>query len=107
MRLAAVSPNGEIGGRIDLEGGRWLRPAGTLGMVVLSDDHFTGRASFPGTGALGRFATESSIPDRLGEAGLGLQISLGNGVEVTGEYQAQVGDHFVAQSGTARLQVRF
>ncbi|WP_267356588.1 MULTISPECIES: autotransporter outer membrane beta-barrel domain-containing protein [unclassified Methylobacterium] len=105
--LVAFSPNVEIGGRIDLEGGRWIRPYGTLGLMVLSDDRFTGRASFQGTGALGRFATESSIPDRLGEAGLGLQISLGNGVEVTGEYQAQVGDHFVAQSGTARLQMRF
>ncbi len=105
--LVAFSPNVEIGGRIDLEGGRWIRPYGTLGMMVLSDDHFTGRASFQGTGALGRFATDSSIPDRLGEAGLGLQISLGNGVEVTGEYQAQVGDQFVAQSGTARLQLRF
>ncbi len=105
--LVAFSPTVEIGGRIDLDGGRWIRPYGTLGMMVLSDDHFTGRASFQGTGALGRFATESSIPDRLGEAGLGLQLSLGNGVEVTGEYQAQVGDHFVAQSGTARLQLRF
>lgn len=105
--LLAFSPNVEIGGRIDLEGGRWIRPYGTLGVTILSDDHFTGRASFQGTGALGLFATQSSIPDRLGEAGLGLQLSLGNGVEVTGEYQSQIGAHFLAQSGTARLQLRF
>ncbi len=97
----------EIGGRVDPDGGRWIRPYGTLGGTFLSDDHFIGRASFQGTGALGLFSTESSILDRLGEAGLGLQISLGGGVEVTGEYQAQVGDHFLAQSGTARLQLRF
>jgi uncharacterized protein with beta-barrel porin domain len=103
----AFGPAMEIGGRIALEGGRWIRPYGTLGMMVLSDDHFTGRASFPGAGPLGRFATESAIPDRLDEAGPGLQISLDPGGEVTGEYQAQVGDHFVAQSGTARLQLRF
>lgn len=105
--LLAFTPTVEIGGRIDLDGGRWMRPYGTLGVTFLSDDHFIGRASFQGTGALGLFSTESSIPDRLGEAGLGLQISLGGGVEVTGEYQAQVGDHFLAQSGTARLQLRF
>lgn len=67
--LVAFSPMMEIGGRIDLDGGRWVRPYGTLGVTLLSDDHFTGKASFNGTGALGLFATESSIPDRLGEVG--------------------------------------
>lgn len=76
-------------------------------MTLLSDDHFTGKASFNGTGALGLFATESSIPDRLGEVGLGFQVSLGGGIEVTGEYQGQVGDHFLSHAGTARMQLRF
>nr|WP_244435113.1 autotransporter outer membrane beta-barrel domain-containing protein [Methylobacterium sp. B34] len=105
--LVAFSPMLEIGGRIDLDAGRWIRPYGILGVTLLSDDHFTGRASFQGTGALGLFATESSIPDRLGEMGLGFQISLGGGIEVTGEYQGQVGDHFLSHAGTARMQLRF
>ncbi|MGU3287938.1 autotransporter outer membrane beta-barrel domain-containing protein [Methylobacterium mesophilicum] len=105
--LVAFSPMLEIGGRIDLDEGRWIRPFGTLGVTLLSDDHFTGKASFQGTGALGLFATESSIPDRLGEMGLGFQISLGGGIEVTGEYQGQVGDHFLSHAGTARMQLRF
>lgn len=105
--LVAFSPMMEIGGRIDLDGGRWVRPYGTLGVTLLSDDHFTGKASFNGTGALGLFATESSIPDRLGEVGLGFQVSLGGGIEVTGEYQGQVGDHFLSHAGTARMQLRF
>ncbi|KAA0123607.1 autotransporter outer membrane beta-barrel domain-containing protein [Methylobacterium sp. P1-11] len=105
--LVAFSPMLEIGGRIDLDEGRWIRPYGTFGVTLLSDDHFTGKASFQGTGALGLFATESAIPDRLGEMGLGFQISLGGGIEVTGEYQGQVGDHFVSHAGTARMQLRF
>ena len=105
--LAAFSPMLEIGGRIDLDAGRWIRPFGTLGVTFLSDDHFTGKASFQGTGALGLFATESAIPDRLGEVGLGFQVSLGGGIELTGEYQGQVGDHFLSHSGTARMQLRF
>ena len=105
--LLALSPNVEIGGRFDLDGGRWLRPYGTLGVTLLSDDHFTGLASFQGSGGLGLFATGSRIPDKLGEAGLGLQIGLGGGVELTGEYQAHVGDRFLSHLGTARLSVRF
>ncbi|MCJ2123193.1 autotransporter outer membrane beta-barrel domain-containing protein [Methylobacterium sp. J-077] len=105
--LVAFSPMLEIGGRIDLDDARWVRPFGTLGVTLLSDDHFTGKASFQGTGALGLFATESAIPDRLGELGLGFQVSLGGGIEVTGEYQGQVGDHFLSHAGTARMQLRF
>ncbi|MCJ2141575.1 autotransporter domain-containing protein, partial [Methylobacterium sp. E-066] len=105
--LVAFSPMLEIGGRIDFDDGRWIRPFGTFGVTLLSDDHFTGKASFQGTGALGLFATESAIPDRLGEAGLGFQVSLGGGIEVTGEYQAQVGGHFLSHAGTARMQLRF
>ncbi|MET3414006.1 autotransporter outer membrane beta-barrel domain-containing protein [Methylobacterium sp. 1030] len=45
--LVAFSPMMEIGGRIDLDVGRWVRTYGTLGL----------------------FATESAIPDRLGEVG--------------------------------------
>ncbi|KMO36289.1 heme utilization protein [Methylobacterium variabile] len=105
--LVAFSPNVEIGGRIDLDAGRWIRPYGTLGVTLLSDDHFTGIASFRGSGGLGAFATSSRIPDQLGEAGLGFQIGLGNGIELTGEYQAHVGDRYLSQTGTARMQVRF
>jgi hypothetical protein len=105
--LLAFSPNVEIGGRFDLGNGRWLRPYGTLGVTLLSDDHFTGFASFQGSGALGLFATTSRIPDKLGEAGLGLQIGLGGGVELTGEYQSHIGDRFLSHLGTARLSVRF
>ncbi|MFC6392200.1 autotransporter outer membrane beta-barrel domain-containing protein [Methylorubrum zatmanii] len=105
--LFAFSPNVEIGGRFDLDGGRWLRPYGTLGVTLLSDDHFTGLASFQGSGVNGLFATNSRIPDTVGEAGLGFQIGLGGGVELTGEYQAHVGDRFLSHLGTARLAVRF
>lgn len=105
--LFAFSPNVEIGGRFDFDGGRWLRPYGTLGVTLLSDDHFTGLASFQGTGLNGLFATSSRIPDTVGEAGLGFQIGLGGGVELTGEYQAHVGDRFLSHLGTARLAVRF
>ncbi|NGM37961.1 autotransporter outer membrane beta-barrel domain-containing protein [Methylobacterium sp. DB0501] len=105
--LVAFSPNVEIGGRIDLDAGRWIRPYATLGVMLLSDNHFTGFASFRSDGPLRAFATSSRIPDRLGEAGLGFQIGLGNGIELTGEYQATVGDRYLSQTGTARMQVRF
>ena len=53
------------------------------------------------------FATASRIPDTIGEAGLGFQIGLGGGIELTGEYQAHVGDRFLSHTGTARLSARF
>ncbi len=105
--LVAFSPNVEIGGRFDLEDGLWVRPYGTLGVTILSDDHFTGYASLQGSGPLGLFATSSRIPDKVGEAGLGLQMSFGGGIELTGEYQAHVGDRFLSHLGSARLSVRF
>ena len=35
------------------------------------------------------------------------QVGLGNGIELTGEYQATIGDRYLSQTGTARMQVRF
>ena len=105
--LMAFSPNVEIGGRFNLDTGRWIRPFGTVGMTFLSDDHFNGIATLQGTNGLGVFATRSRIPDQIAEAGLGLQMWLGNGIEITGEYQAHAGDRFLSHTGNARLSVRF
>ncbi|MFE1599790.1 autotransporter outer membrane beta-barrel domain-containing protein [Methylobacterium sp. ID0610] len=105
--MFAFSPNVEIGGRIDLDDGRWIRPYGKFGLTKFSDDHFMSRASFQGSGGLGVFSTVSRIPDLVGDAGLGLQARFGNGLELVGEYQAQIGDRYLSHIGSVRLQARF
>ncbi|MBB2961145.1 autotransporter outer membrane beta-barrel domain-containing protein [Methylobacterium sp. R2-1] len=105
--LFAFSPNVEIGGRYDIDAESWIRPYGKLGITMLSDDKFVGRASFQGSNGLGLFSTASRIPDLVGDAGLGVQVKFGAGVELLGEYQSQVGDHFFSHTGSVRLQARF
>ncbi|MET0372647.1 MAG: autotransporter outer membrane beta-barrel domain-containing protein [Rhizorhabdus sp.] len=105
--LLGVGPNLEVGGRVGLGGGCWLRPFATVGGAFFSNDHFTGRASLQGDTALGSFATTSRIPDALAEAGAGVQLWLGHGVELLGEYQGRRGEHFRSHTGTLRLSVRF
>ncbi|KQQ17628.1 hypothetical protein ASF53_24475 [Methylobacterium sp. Leaf123] len=105
--LFAFSPNVEIGGRYDIDAESWIRPYGKFGVTMLSDDNFIGRASFQGSNGLGLFATASRIPDLVGDAGLGVQVKFGNGLELLGEYQSQVGDHFFSHNGSVRLQARF
>ncbi|GGC69935.1 hypothetical protein GCM10010994_30650 [Chelatococcus reniformis] len=104
--LYSVSPNVEIGGRFDLASGYWLRPFGTVGFTLLSDDGFVGLAALQGN-VDGAFATTSRVPDRLLDVGLGVQIASGTGLEFTAEYQAHTGRDYLAHTGTARLAWRF
>lgn len=105
--MIAFSPNVEIGGRIDIDHERWIRTYGKFGLTKFSDDHFMSRASFQASGGLGVFSTVSRIPDLVGDAGLGLQARLGSGLELVGEYQAQIGDRYLSHTGSVRLQARF
>jgi hypothetical protein len=105
--LFAFSPNVEIGGRYDIDAESWIRPYGKFGVTTFSDDKFVGRASFQGSNGLGVFSTASRIPDLVGDAGLGVQVKFGNGLELVGEYHSQIGDHFFSHNGSVRLQARF
>jgi hypothetical protein len=105
--LFAFSPNVEIGGRYDIDAESWIRPYGKFGVTTFSDDKFVGRASFQGSNGLGVFSTASRIPDLVGDAGLGVQVKFGNGLELLGEYHSQIGDHFFSHNGSVRLQARF
>ncbi|WP_455959849.1 autotransporter outer membrane beta-barrel domain-containing protein [Methylorubrum aminovorans] len=105
--LFAFSPNVEIGGRYDIDAESWIRPYGKFGVTTFSDDKFIGRASFQGSNGLGIFSTASRIPDLVGDAGLGVQVKFGNGLELLGEYHSQIGDHFFSHNGSVRLQARF
>lgn len=104
----ALRPNIEFGGQADLRSGGWLRPYGSLGVSFLSDDAFMSNANFRGVqGNVDDFRTRSHITSVLGEAGVGVQLMTGKGYELTAEYQARFGSHFVSHQGSARLSVRF
>lgn len=107
--VLSVSLNPEIGGRFDLANGYWLRPYGSVGFTLLSDDNLVTRVSFQGvpTEFFSTFSTTSRIPDRLLDLGLGLQVSPGSGLEFTAEYQSQLGKDYISQGGAARLSWRF
>ncbi|WP_371820328.1 autotransporter outer membrane beta-barrel domain-containing protein [Verticiella alkaliphila] len=104
----ALRPNVEFGARLDLASGGWLRPYGSLGVTVLSDDTLSGQANLRGLdGVVADFRTTSHMTRVLGDAGVGVHLMTINGYEVTAEYQAQFGRHFVSHQGSARFAKRF
>ncbi|MFG1395102.1 hypothetical protein [Xanthobacter agilis] len=106
--LFAFNPSLELGGRVDLEQGYWLRPYATVGYTLLSSDTFATTSRFQdGPISLGTFETATSLPNNLVDLGLGLQIASGEGLDLTAEYQAQIASDYLAQFGSLKLAVRF
>ncbi|GAB4069230.1 autotransporter [Ancylobacter sonchi] len=104
----AVSPAVEVGARIDLSGGGWLRPFATAGVTFLSNDGMSQALSFDTDSRQGiDFVSEVQLPDTLVDLGAGLQFVAGNGYELRGEYRAQIGDAYLAQEASIRLSVPF
>ncbi|MFC0283303.1 hypothetical protein ACFFJB_06725 [Camelimonas abortus] len=104
----AVSPNVEVGGRIDLDGGYWMRPYGVVGFTLLSSDESSSIARLQGAPAgVGAFRTASRLPYRLLDMGFGLQVAADNGMELTAEYQASMAHDFIAHRGGAKFVIKF
>lgn len=104
----ALRPNVEFGARVDLASGGWLRPYGSLGVTLLSDDALSTQANLRGLdGVVSDFRTTSHMTRVLGDAGVGIHLMTGKGYELTAEYQAQFGRNVVSHQGSARLAVRF
>ena len=104
----AISPAVEVGARIDLAEGGWLRPFAMAGATFLSNDGMSQALSFDTDSRQGiDFVSEVSLPDTLIDLGAGLQFVAGNGYELRGEYRAQIGDDYLAQEASIRLSVPF
>lgn len=104
----ALRPAIEVGGRYELKSAGWVRPYANVGVTIMSDDALTSRANFTGHGSGSRdFITSSRITRVLGDVGVGVQMQLGKRYELSAEYQAQLGRHYTAHQGTARLSIRF
>ena len=104
----AFSPMLEAGGRLDLSDGWLLRFYAAGGGVFLSDDSWTTRARLQGAPqGSGTFSTESKLPRQLGTLDLGLQLYQDQGLEVRIEYGLQAGQHYLGQTGSARVGFRF
>lgn len=104
----ALHPAVEIGARLDLTPGTWLRPYFTAGLTWLSADGLSTQVELiTGTGNGTTFTSTSYMPQLTADVGVGLQLYAQDKYELRAEYRAQIGDHFLSQEGSLRLATRF
>ncbi len=104
----AISPNVELGMRVNLEDGSWLRPYASIGATYLVDNQLDQNFVFGDAFGNGfRFVSTSRAPEVLLDLGVGLQFFSTQNFEIRGEYNAQVSNDLVNHEGSARFSVRF
>ncbi|WP_127089982.1 autotransporter outer membrane beta-barrel domain-containing protein [Aquabacter cavernae] len=104
----AVSPNLELGGRVDLSPELWLRPYASVGMTFFAKDSMSIDVTFvEASDAIAAFTTQTTIPGTLVNLSAGLQLFDQRGYEVRAEYKADIGDNYLSQELSARFAVQF
>ncbi|MBA4790571.1 MAG: hypothetical protein H2042_12805, partial [Rhizobiales bacterium] len=104
----AVSPNLELGGRVDLSPSLWLRPYASVGMTFFAKDSMPIDVTFvEASDAIAAFTTQTTIPGTLVNLSAGLQLFDLRGYEVRAEYKADIGDNYLSQELSARFAVQF
>ncbi|MEW6256301.1 MAG: autotransporter outer membrane beta-barrel domain-containing protein [Pseudomonadota bacterium] len=104
----AVSPNLEVGGRVDLSPSLWLRPYASVGMTWFAKDSLPVDVTLvEASDAIGTFTTAATIPSTLLNLAGGVQLFDMRGYEVRAEYKADIGDNYLSQELSARFAVQF
>ncbi|QRG07357.1 autotransporter outer membrane beta-barrel domain-containing protein [Xanthobacter dioxanivorans] len=104
----AISPQLEIGGRIDLTPEFWLRPYASAGASFFANDGMDIGVSLGATpGLVPDFFTRTTIPSVLGNVTAGLQLFSTTGYELRTEYKADFGNNYLAQEASVRFAVTF
>jgi hypothetical protein len=104
----ALSPMVEFGGRLDLDPETALRAYVAFGMSYQPDNSRTIHSSFAGaSSANGTFSDHIDSPEVLGRIDVGLQLFRAGGLELKGEYTADIGGSFLSQSASARFAYHF
>ncbi|WP_459675840.1 hypothetical protein [Acidisoma sp. 7E03] len=103
-----ISPNVEIGGRVD-RGPDWtLRPYATIGATFLSNANWTTEASLEGApSGSARYSTSTPLPSAFANVGLGLQLLRGQRYELRAELMTHVSPNYLSESGNLRFAYHF
>ncbi|MEP9375063.1 autotransporter outer membrane beta-barrel domain-containing protein [Aquabacter sp. CN5-332] len=104
----ALSPNLEIGARLDLDPQTWLRPYASVGMTYFTTDSMAMNVQLTSLSAPPEnFVTQIVLPQTLLNLGAGLQLVSAKGYELRAEYKADIGNDYLAQELSARFAVPF
>ncbi|WP_454916100.1 hypothetical protein [Xanthobacter sediminis] len=104
----AVSPQLEIGARVDIDPQMWLRPYASTGVSFFAKDSMDIGVSLGNAPSLAPdFIVQATIPSTLVNVTAGVQLVSTAGYELRGEYKADFGDNYTAQEASFRFALPF
>jgi len=104
----SFSPMIEFGRRGDLDAKTTIRAYAAFGLSWRPDNTRTVKSSFSNADSSnGTFTDYIKSPEVLGKVDQGLQLFRAGGYEFRARYTADIGNHFVSQSATARFAYHF
>ncbi|OZI26258.1 hypothetical protein CAL26_02665 [Bordetella genomosp. 9] len=104
----SFSPMIEFGRRGDLDAKTTIRAYAAFGISWRPDNTRTVKSSFSNADSSnGTFTDYIKSPEVLGKVDLGLQLFRAGGYELRAGYTADIGNHFISQSATARFAYHF
>lgn len=103
-----ASPMIEAGGTLNIGVNKnsWLKPFVSAGMMYISNNNNHQSASLAGTN-FGSYEIFSNSPNTLFRGNAGVQLFSNDNLDLRFEYNSLVGEGFLAQGGSARLNGRF
>ncbi len=104
---AILTPEIEVGGRIDLKGGSVLRTFALAGVSLRSNDEWNGRASFIGGQRSPSFGMQAPLDRAALRLGAGAQLFANKQVDLQIRYDAELGSEAKSHNIAAKFAYRF
>ncbi|MGE8686561.1 MAG: hypothetical protein ACN6PJ_05450 [Achromobacter sp.] len=104
---AILTPEIEVGGRIDLKGGSVLRTFALAGVSLRSNDEWEGRASFIGGERSPSFGMQAPLDRAALRLGAGAQLFANKQVDLQIRYDAELGSEAKSHNIAAKFAYRF
>ena len=103
-----VSPTLELGGRVSLGTGSYLRPYAQVGAVYHSSNTWTSTSQLvAASDAVSGFHSTTQLPDLMAKLGGGVDLLTASGLEFKLQYNAELAGVYRAQTAMARLAWHF
>ena len=97
----------EIGSRLPLPGGGFVRPFASAAYQLLGNNDWDTTARFTEQPQGPAFNVATPAPDQLGRFAVGIDVTGSPTVDVSFQYTPVIGSGYVSHAGAARLSVRF
>lgn len=106
--IYSLTPEVQVGKRIDMEGGAILNAYLKLGVTANSQDEWTTTARFPDSpSSAGTFKSVLGTPSTLGRLDLGIEVFRAGRISLEAAYQVDFAKDYSAQSANFRLNWLF